>query len=141
MLHTYLIHSSSKATTHTGGRNVWDGWFLVFFWAGQNFFLLPSHENQSKFLGYQGWFEILIITCLILTNRNMQVRLILITKNFNSAILIVLIDLGTPALDLITHYVQCIGIGVCAIDCWRIRPLCIHTYIGCLGRGPLQTAP
>ena len=23
-----------------------------------------------------------------------------------------LIDLGTPALDLITHYVQCIGIGV-----------------------------
>jgi hypothetical protein len=26
------------------------------------FFLLYPHENQSKLLGYQGWFEILMIT-------------------------------------------------------------------------------
>ena len=39
----------------------WRFWKTQFFWVG-HFFLLHPHESWSKFLGYQGWVEILMIT-------------------------------------------------------------------------------
>jgi hypothetical protein len=35
---------------------------LDFYFSKKKLFLLHPHENLSKFLGYQGWFEILMIT-------------------------------------------------------------------------------
>ena len=38
------------------------GHFEIFFFKKKNFFLLHSHVKRSKFLGQQGWVEILMIT-------------------------------------------------------------------------------
>jgi hypothetical protein len=34
----------------------------IFFFKKKKIFLLHPHENWSKFLGYQGWVEIMMIT-------------------------------------------------------------------------------